>query len=121
MSGLLRKLFNRRHAGTDLLDEYERNGWAICRGVIDTDLIEEARKHIDWLQSRYPMVRPEALGHTLMTNDPFWVRLVSDDALLDIAEQFVGPDIALFASAYISKPPRDGQPVSGIKTAAIGR
>ena len=57
------------------------------------------------------MVRPEALGHTLMTNDPFWVRLVADDALLDIAEQFVGPDIALFASAYICKPPRDGQPV----------
>jgi ectoine hydroxylase-related dioxygenase (phytanoyl-CoA dioxygenase family) len=56
-------------------------------------------------------VRPEALGHTLVTNDPFWVRLVSDAALLDIAEQFVGPDIALFASAYLSKPPRDGQPV----------
>ena len=28
--------------------------------------------------------------------DPFWHRLVSDPALLDIAEQFVGPDIALF-------------------------
>ena len=26
-----------------------------------------------------------------MTHDPFWVRLVGDDRLLDIAEQFIGP------------------------------
>jgi hypothetical protein len=79
--------------------------------VIGADLLEETSKHIDWLQERHPTVRPEALGHTLVANDPFWVRLVSEAALLDIAEQFVGPNIALFASAYISKPPRDGQPV----------
>ncbi|SVE30152.1 uncharacterized protein METZ01_LOCUS483006, partial [marine metagenome] len=29
-----------------------------------------------------------------MTNDPFWVRLVVDDRLLDVAQQYVGPDIA---------------------------
>lgn len=109
---LLRRLFGRRHNGVDPhLDSYQRKGWAVYRGVIDADLLAETRNHIDWLQKRYPTVRPEALGHTLITNDPFWVRLVADGALLDIAEQFVGPNIALFASAYISKPPRDGQPV----------
>jgi ectoine hydroxylase-related dioxygenase (phytanoyl-CoA dioxygenase family) len=46
-----------------------------------------------------------------MTDDPFWVRLISDDRLLDIAAQYVGPDIALFASHYLSKPPGDGMPV----------
>jgi len=46
-----------------------------------------------------------------MKDDPFWVRLVADDRLLDVAERFVGPDIALFASHYISKPPFDGHPV----------
>ena len=46
-----------------------------------------------------------------MTNDPFWVRLISDDRLLDIAQEYVGPNIALFASHYISKPPADGHPV----------
>jgi ectoine hydroxylase-related dioxygenase (phytanoyl-CoA dioxygenase family) len=39
------------------------------------------------------------------------VRLVSDERLLDIAEQFVGPDIALFASHYICKPAGSGRPV----------
>lgn len=36
---------------------------------------------------------------------------MSDPRLLDIAERFIGPDIALFASHYISKPAGDGQPV----------
>jgi Phytanoyl-CoA dioxygenase (PhyH) len=46
-----------------------------------------------------------------VANDPFWVRLISDSRLLDVAEQFVGPDIALFASQYICKPPPEGQAV----------
>jgi len=58
-----------------------------------------------------PGVRPEKLGHTLIPDDPFWCRLVSDNRLLDIAEQFLGPNIALFASSYFSKPPFDGMPV----------
>src|SRR3954452_1836358 len=41
----------------------------------------------------------------------FYGPLVADHRLLDIASQFVGPDIALFASAYLCKPPGDGQPV----------
>ena len=39
------------------------------------------------------------------------VSTCGDERLLDIAEQYVGSDIALFASHYISKPPGDGQPV----------
>ena len=46
-----------------------------------------------------------------MTHDPFWIRLISDSRLLDIAELFVGPNIALFASHYLSKPPVEGLPV----------
>lgn len=53
----------------------------------------------------------EHLDTDLVATDPFWVRLVSDERLLDIAELFVGPDIALFASHYISKPPFSGKPV----------
>ena len=46
-----------------------------------------------------------------MKDDPFWVRLIGDDRLLDIAEVFVGPNIGLFASHYISKPPYSGKQV----------
>lgn len=92
-------------------DHYEQRGYVAVRDVVDADLVAEARDHIDWLRERHPDLRPEQLHDELMTDDPFWVRLVSDDRLLDVAEQFVGSNIALFASHYIAKPPRDGQAV----------
>ena len=92
-------------------EHYDREGYAVFRNVIDGGLIQEASDHVAWLMRQNPGLRPEQLGHTLMRDDPFWVRLISDDRLLDIAELFVGPNIALFASHYISKPPYDGQPV----------
>lgn len=90
---------------------YNLQGYAIFKQVLDPELIQEARNHVDWLLQKNPHTRPEQLHHFLMQGDPFWVRLVSDDRLLDIAEKFIGPDIALFASHYIAKAPFDGQAV----------
>ncbi|QGQ94537.1 phytanoyl-CoA dioxygenase family protein [Paenibacillus psychroresistens] len=90
---------------------YDRDGYVAFQNVLDQDLMQEAKAHIEWLIMKNPNVRPEMLGHTLVKNDPFWVRLLSDDRLLNIAEQFIGPDIALFAAHYISKPAFDGKPV----------
>lgn len=94
-----------------LQSAYERDGYAIVPGAIDAELVEEAQRHVSWLLEQHPDTRPENLGTHLVAGDPFWVRLVSDDRLLDIAEQFIGPDIALFASHWIAKPPFDGKPV----------
>jgi len=91
--------------------EYESNGFAIIRNVLDAELIEEARAHVEWLGRRYPHLRPEEYHHPLMRNDAFWVRMVTDDRLLDIAELFLGPDLACFTAHYVCKPPRDGRPV----------
>jgi ectoine hydroxylase-related dioxygenase (phytanoyl-CoA dioxygenase family) len=90
---------------------YVENGFVVIRKVLDKDLVTEARRHVDWLLKTNPGTRPEHLHHTLVANDPFWVRLISDPRLLDVAEKFIGPNIALFASHYISKPPHDGQAV----------
>jgi ectoine hydroxylase-related dioxygenase (phytanoyl-CoA dioxygenase family) len=91
--------------------QYDRDGYVLFPNVLDADLIREASDHVAWLQQQNPELRPENLGHFLMTDDSFWVRLISDNRLLDIAEQFIGPNIALFASHYISKPPYEGQQV----------
>ncbi|MEV0390115.1 phytanoyl-CoA dioxygenase family protein [Nonomuraea sp. NPDC050643] len=93
------------------LQDYDRDGYTIFRNVLDRDLIAEASDHVAWLQAKHPDRLGEDLGTELVAGDPFWVRLVSDARLLDIAELFVGPDIALFASHYISKPPFAGKPV----------
>lgn len=83
----------------------------IVHNVIDADWAREGLLHIQWLLKKKPDLRPEQLGNILMTNDAFWVRLVGDDRLLDVAEQFIGPDMGLFASHYIAKAPFDGQAV----------
>ncbi|MDX1932165.1 MAG: phytanoyl-CoA dioxygenase family protein [Capsulimonadales bacterium] len=95
----------------DVKAQYERDGYVLFPDVLDADLIREASDHVDWLLAKNPGLRPEQLHHHLITRDPFWVRLISDDRLLDVAEKFIGPNIALFASHYISKPPYDGQAV----------
>lgn len=91
--------------------DYRREGYVVARNVIDPQLVEEARSHIDWLLRKHPGTRTEQLHNDLMRDDPFWVRLVADDRLLDLAQTFIGPDIALFASHYIAKRPFDGQAV----------
>lgn len=90
---------------------FERDGFVIIRDVVDADLVREAGGHVEWLHRQHPDVTPEQLGHEFMTDDPFWLRLVSDDRLVDIASIFVGDDIALFASHYVNKPPFTGMPV----------
>jgi phytanoyl-CoA hydroxylase len=90
---------------------FDREGYAIFRQVIDAGLLQEINSHLDWLQAKYPHLRPENYNHELVRTDPFWVHLISNERLLDVAQLFIGPDIALFASHYISKPPFDGQTV----------
>ncbi|MFN3653255.1 MAG: phytanoyl-CoA dioxygenase family protein [Armatimonadota bacterium] len=90
---------------------YEEDGYLVFPNVLDAELIELASEHVEWLRRKHPDVRPEALHHHLMYDDPFWIRLVSDSRLLDLAEVVIGPSIALFASHYICKPGGDGLPV----------
>jgi phytanoyl-CoA hydroxylase len=95
----------------DLKEIFDTEGYVIVREAIDGALVAEAQRHVHWLLERNPDVRPEQLHAHLARTDPFWIRLVSDERLLDIAQQFIGPDIALFATHYICKPPRTGQAV----------
>ncbi|WP_217428497.1 phytanoyl-CoA dioxygenase family protein [Microlunatus speluncae] len=91
--------------------KFEEQGFAVIRNVLDPVTIEELQRHVQWLASRYPELRPEHWHHPLARNDAFWVRIISDDRLLDIAEAFLGPDLACFTAHYVCKRPRDGQAV----------
>lgn len=94
-----------------LHDQYEQNGYCIIRNVIDEALLNETREHVAWLIRKYPHKRPEDLSNDLVMDDPFRFRLVKDPRLLAIVEQFIGPNIALFGSHCLCKPPGDGQRV----------
>ncbi|MEU4335672.1 phytanoyl-CoA dioxygenase family protein [Micromonospora lupini] len=94
-----------------VLEDYRDNGFAVLRGVVDTDLLAELDQHVTWLGHKYPDLRPEDYHHPLMRDDAFWVRTVTDPRLVDVAEAVLGPDLALFTAHYVCKPPRDGRPV----------
>ena len=93
------------------LDEYHDNGFTIFRNVIDEGLLREINDHYHWLRTKFSEFRPEHLHHPLMRDDAFWVRVVTDSRLLDIAEIFLGENLACFTAHYICKPPIDGQAV----------
>jgi phytanoyl-CoA hydroxylase len=96
---------------TKLKQEYDEAGFCIARNAIDAGLAAEMVAHVHWLCEKHPDVRPERLGHGLMVDDPFMHRLVTDDRLVDIAAQFLGPNVAMFAAHYIAKKPGTGQAV----------
>ena len=79
--------------------EYAEQGFSIIRNVVPSELLDEARAHVEWLTRKYPDLRPEHFHHPLIRNDAFWARLVSDSRLVDIAEFFLGPDVACFTAA----------------------
>lgn len=91
--------------------EYERDGFTIFRDVIDPELVSRASSHVEWLLASNPGLRGEGLEMQALPEDPFWLSLVSDPRLLDLAERFLGPDIGLFASHYFCKPAHTGQAV----------
>ena len=96
---------------TTIRQQYDEQGYVIVRNAIDADLARETAEHVHWLAKKNPDTRPEHFHHDMLVTDPFMHRLVGDERLLDIVEQFIGADIALFAAHYIAKPPRTGQKV----------
>ncbi|CAF1365679.1 unnamed protein product, partial [Didymodactylos carnosus] len=101
----------------DLVEQYKRDGFVIIRNILDTNLIHECQQHIEHLQRKYPDIPSEHYHHIMMRNDPFWIRLVSDKRLLDLATVFGSPfiqekeGVALFSSHYFCKPPKTGMAV----------
>jgi len=95
----------------NIKQEYDELGYTIVRNAIDTDLAAEVEAHVHWLGKKYSDIRPEHLHHNLLVDDPFIHRLAGDTRLLNIVEEFIGHNIALFAAHYIAKPPFTGQAV----------
>ena len=50
-------------------EQYERDGYAIFRDILDSNLVQEASNHVDWLLAKNPDLRPEHLHHRLVRED----------------------------------------------------
>mmetsp|Transcript_30972 Transcript_30972/g.81409 ORF Transcript_30972/g.81409 Transcript_30972/m.81409 type:complete len:327 (-) Transcript_30972:159-1139(-) len=90
-----------------VVGDFHRDGYVIVRNAINAELLGEMNEHVRWLGSRRFLqgVPPDHWHHPIMRNDPFWARLITDTRLLDVAELFIGPNIASFSSHYFCKMP----------------
>ena len=56
---------------SDLKKRYERDGYAVVKNVVDKEIADEIKSHINWLVKKYPDTRPEAFHHDMLIRDPF--------------------------------------------------
>jgi ectoine hydroxylase-related dioxygenase (phytanoyl-CoA dioxygenase family) len=89
-----------------IAEQYHRDGYVIVRGVVDAEPVAQALQHARETMARFPDDTPEQIHRRpLWQEDPFYHRFVCQPKLLDLAEAMLGPDLALFATGYILKPP----------------
>ena len=92
---------------TTITDEqvlfYRENGY-LTYGRIFTKLeLDDLRIYVDGLIAALPEdQRPESLDVPHFEH-PFLFKYLADSRVLDIIERFIGPDIVLWSSHFISK------------------
>lgn len=91
--------------------QYAEEGYAVFRRVLNEKSLNGINQHLEWLRRQPPHTATANLYAAPIECDPFWLKLVSNEKLLDIAELFVGSDIVLFGANYVVKWAGDAMPV----------
>lgn len=90
-------------------ERFKRDGYAIVRNVVDKETVKEARDHIDWILDHNPAINPQnPTDFGPASKMPFQANLVSDDRLVNLAEQVFGNNVVHLQSAYFTKTPSEG-------------
>lgn len=107
------------------LADYHQQGYIVVRGIVPPSVVADLQREVDGLHERMAAKTPvgvgvswEDLGETgprrirqLMNSErvcPTIDAITRGDAVLDIMEQLVGPDILLFHSKLMMKSAKDG-------------
>ncbi len=90
------------------LRQYKREGYTICQRVVEPALLEEMTEHINnFVAATKETIRPEHLDRPHGWDKRF-LDFCATPSILDQVEQFIGPNIVLFASHLICKMKGDG-------------
>jgi phytanoyl-CoA hydroxylase len=92
-------------------EHYEDQGYTIFRQVLDKNSLGSINRHLEMIYRKHPGLPKANLYAAPVKDDPFWAALVADKRLLDIAELFIGSDIALFGANYVVKWAKDAKHV----------
>jgi ectoine hydroxylase-related dioxygenase (phytanoyl-CoA dioxygenase family) len=90
------------------IQQYRTEGYTIVRNALPAKDLAALRSHVDEMLAHLPAgQRPEHLDMPHKT-DPVLLDACRHPALLDLVEQLLGPNIALFASHMLAKAKGDG-------------
>ena len=100
------------------IEGYYDEGYMNYGRILTDDELAEVRAYVDKLIASLPPGKRSENINMPHTNDRFLLKLCSHERILDTIEQFIGPNIALFASHIISKRQGDGLPLPWHQDAA---
>jgi hypothetical protein len=108
--------------GTEEVAEYNREGFLVYnKPVLPVDEFEALKEHFEKLLDQWPEEeRPESMDVPHFTDTALF-RWALSDAVLDLVEPILGPDILLFSTHFICKPKGDGRRVPWHEDSAYWR
>jgi chlorinating enzyme len=100
-----------RHATPEQAQFYHENGYVKLGRIFTRSEMDALRQRVDGMIAALPEgKRPEEMDVPHFT-DPSLFRYLVDPRVLDVIEDFIGPDILLWSSHFIAKPKGDGKAV----------
>ena len=93
----------------ELAESYRENGYVTGISCITCDEASAHRAKLEAVEARFGEQHYKSKMHTLLD---FAAELATAPRVLDIVEQFLGPDIMLFDATYIIKEPNSPSHVS---------
>src|SRR6185312_14155773 len=100
-----------RRATPEQVAFYRDRGYLKFGRIFEREEMDRLRDHVDDMIAQLPPgKRPEAMD-TPHFQDPWLFKYLADERVLDVIQDFIGPDIVLWSSHFISKPRGDGKAV----------
>jgi len=91
--------------------QFQDEGYALLGQVLSESGLAEARSQLDrMIDQLHPDLQPYEI-YSAHQIEPWLMELVSAPALLDIVEKVIGPNIVVWSTHLICKPPQSGQAI----------
>ena len=101
----------RFHYGAEQHRSFEDQGFFIFEHFLSEEALATCSQHVDGMLShRHPDVEPDVMISTHL-QEPLLFALATQPKLLDLIEYHIGPNILLWASHLLCKPPNSGHVV----------
>lgn len=98
-------------ATPEQVEFYRKYGYVKFGRIFTREEMDALRAHVDEMIAALPEgKRPEELDVPHF-HDPWLFRYLNHPRVLDVIEDFIGPDIVLWSSHFIAKPKGDGKAV----------